>query len=168
MDVLEYWEPELDWERFAQGELGSNFWHLFTQFVRLCHAFTHWGEVAKTVSRERSPASLYPESRYTRSKRKAEREAKVKGFEGHKYRAAYLAAEKLSEMGRLLDSVRGPEERLYCALRIAIEAPLSRHERGHFGAAAFNSFDAKSELVGKPEEIARRWRSAVNDPLTLS
>jgi hypothetical protein len=171
MDVLEYWEPSIDWSRFDQGDLHSDLWNPFTKLVRLCHAYGYWDDLAKGARRERPPAPPYPESRNGRTKRKAEHKRLINGHEDHKYRAAYLAAEKLSEICALFTegtsfSPEGPELKCYLALELAVES-RPRHERGHYRAAAFDSFDAKVELIGDPVPIAQRWREAVRDPLTL-
>jgi hypothetical protein len=164
MDVLQYWEPNIDWSKFARGDLDSTFWSPFTQLVRLCHAYKHWDEIAKHARRERAPAPLYPESRYGKAKRKKEHALLISGHEGHKYRAAYLAADKLSSMQSV--SPAGPELKCYLALVLAIEC--RRYESGHYRAAAFDSFDAKVELSGDPLPIAQRWREAVSDRLIVT
>ena len=63
-------------------------------------------------------------------------------------------------------SPEGPEWKCYLALELAVES-RPRYEHGHYRAAAFDSFDAKVELIGDPFPIAQRWREAVWDPLTL-
>jgi hypothetical protein len=172
MDVLEYWEPSIDWSRFDQGDLHSDIWNPFTKLVRLCHAFRYWDDAAESARRERVPAPINPESRSSRTKRKAEYGLVIKGLKDHKVRAAYLAAEKLSEIHSLLRrepsfSPEGPEWKCYLALECAVES-LPHYERGHYGAAAFDSFDAKVELTGDPFPIAQRWREAVQDPLAAT
>jgi hypothetical protein len=171
MDVLEHWEPSIDWSLFNQGDLHSALWNPFTQLVKLCHAYKHWDEVAKTVRRERAPTPLYPESRYGRTKRKMEHRGLIRGHEDHKFRAAYLAAEKISAMRSLFTvdtpfsfSSEGPEWKCYLALEFAVES-RPRHEHGHYRAAAFDTFDANVELIGDPIPIAQRWRMAARDPL---
>jgi hypothetical protein len=72
MDVLEYWEPNINWELFNQATLHASFWKPFTELVRLCHSYKHWDEAAKYARRERLVRPLYPESRYGRAKRKQE------------------------------------------------------------------------------------------------
>jgi hypothetical protein len=173
MDVLAHWEPNIDWSKFKRGDLHSALWTPFTELVRLCHAYNHWDEVAKSARKERAPAPLHPESRYGRRKRKMEQKWLVHGHEDHKYRAAYLAAEKLSEIRSLFTvddgrfSPEGPEFKCYLALEFAVES-RPRHERGHYRAVAFDSFDAKVELIGDPIPIAKRWREVVRDPLTVA
>lgn len=169
MDVLAYWEPDLALDGFKQGNLASSFWVPFLSLVKLCHSFRYWDQAAKTSRRAGPPASLYPETRYSKDKRKREWSDEIRKREDHKYRAAYLAAETLAEICKFFEvgtslSPEGPEWKCYLALRLAIE-PFPRHERGHYCAAAFDSFDAVAELLGEPEDIARRWRAAVGDPL---
>jgi hypothetical protein len=171
MDVLEHWEPSIDWSLFNQGDLHSALWYPFTQLVALCHAYKHWDDVAKNIRRERPPAPLYPESRYGRTKRKNEHRSLINSNEDHKYRAAYLAAEKISTIRSLFIvgsafsfSPEGPEWKCYLAVEFAVES-RPRHESGHYRAVAFDSFDAKVELLGDPFPIAQRWRMAARDPL---
>jgi hypothetical protein len=169
MDVLEYWQPSINWDHFNQGDLHTSFWSIFTELVRLCHSYKHWDEAAKFARRERSPAPHYPESRHRQTKGKEERKRLIDGHEDHKFRAAYLAAEKLGEMRSLFAvgasfTSEGPEWKCYVALECAIES-RPRHEHGHYRAGAFDTFDAKAELVGDAFPIAQRWRTAVGDPL---
>jgi hypothetical protein len=170
MDVLEYWEPNINWELFNQATLHASFWKPFTELVRLCHSYKHWDEAAKYARRERLVRPLYPESRYGRAKRKQEQATQIGGHEDHKFRAAFLAAEKLDDMRALFTggtsfTPEGPEWKCYVALECAIES-RPRHERGHYRAGAFDTFDASTELVGDSFPIAQRWRAAVGDPLS--
>jgi hypothetical protein len=163
------WKPNVNWDHFNQGDLHARFWRPFTELIRLCHSYKHWDEAAKYARRERLVRPLYPESRYGRAKRKQEQASQIGGHEDHKFRAAFLAAEKIGQMQSLFpDSTfppEGPEWKCYVALRCAID-PYPRHERGHYRAGAFNTFDARAELVGDPFPIAQRWRAAVGDPLS--
>ncbi len=169
MDVLAYWTPQIDWTRFRQGGLADAFWQRFKQLVMLCHAYKHWDDASNEAARTRPPKPFYPESRYGRSKRLAEHARGVEEIRDHKYRAAYLACDKIAELSKLFEvgtilSPQGPEWRCYLALHFAVE-PLPQHERSHCRAAAFENFDADAELVGEPLEIARRWRHAAGDAL---
>jgi hypothetical protein len=170
MDVLEHWEPDINWDHFDQGDLHARFWKPFTELVMLCHSFKHWDEAAKMARRQRPSAPLYPDTRYGKEKRRKEHKDEIKGHEDHQYGAAYLAAEKLGEMYSLF--ARGSpftRERLewkcYVALECAIES-RPYHKRGHYRAGAFETFNSRSELVGDPFLIAQRWRAAVGDPLS--
>src|SRR5208282_5858709 len=141
MDVLQYYDPPIDWSKFAQGPLRSDFWNMFRNVVRLCHAYKHWDEEAKREQRTRPPSPLYPLSRYGRQKQASEKRDAVRRLEGHKYRAAFSVSEVISNMTRLFEigttlSPEGPEFKCYRALVLAIE-PYPRHERAHCRAGAF-------------------------------
>jgi hypothetical protein len=92
------------------------------------------------LERPRGPRWVTTSSAGGRTKRKREHRPSISGHEDHKYRAAYLAAEKLSAMRSLFTvgtsfSPEGPEWKCYLALELAIES-RPRHERGHYRAAA--------------------------------
>jgi hypothetical protein len=92
------------------------------------------------LERPRGPRWVTTSSAGGRTKRKREHRPSISGHEDHKYRAAYLAAEKLSAMRSLFRvgtsfSPEGPEWKWYLALELAIES-RPRHERGHYRAAA--------------------------------
>jgi hypothetical protein len=142
MDVLDYWNPPIDWSRFQQGGLSDAMWRHFRELVRFCNAHRHWEEAA----------------RQARSTRGREQKNAIDECKGRMYRAAFRVQEEMSTMATLIsdEDVEKPDGVLYFALRRAI-APFPNHEKARCGAAAVDSFDANQELKGEPPEIAKRW-----------
>ncbi len=104
------------------------------------------------------PSIYGKESKYQRDKRRHEWKRKIECAEGHMYRAAYLAAERIATMSYLLndDSKNTPDWNLYWALRLAVRHQPN-HTRARCKAAAFETFKANAELEGDPLEMASRW-----------
>ncbi len=159
MDVLQYWHPAIDWTQFSQGTLSDGVWHHFCQLVQLCHAHQHWHEAARKIRLSPPGASFYgQESKYQRNKRRHEWKREIERAEGHMYRAAYLAAEKICAMSYLLtpNDEGTPDWNLYWALRLAVQHQPN-HTQARCKVAAFEAFDADNEIIGEPLQIARRW-----------
>jgi hypothetical protein len=158
MDVLDYWHPQIDWSRFRRGAISNEMWTHFQQFVQLCHAYRHWQHVTVKMRVPPPRPSIDAESEYVRKKHRNEWKNEVHRSEGHLYRAAHLAADKMAAMSRLIGDAdpHGPDWKLYAALRLAV-APFPKHERGRFSAAALRAFDADRELQDRSDEIASRW-----------
>jgi hypothetical protein len=170
MDVLEYWVPDIDWAQFHAGPVSAEMWTRFKQLVQLCHAYRYWQGVARQQRREPLSRPLYPESKYMRNKRRHEHRRNIERSEGHMYRAAYLAAEKMAEMSFLIskDDEGKPDWNLWWSLRLALAYQPS-HERARCNAAAFEEFTADQELRnGDPLMIANRWleRAGYTDRLS--
>lgn len=159
MDVLKYWRPSIDWSQFQQGSVSDQTWSHFCDVVQLCHAHGHWKEIAGEIRKTPPGRPIYgTESTYQRNKRRHEWKREIERAEGHMHRAGFLAAEKMAAMSYLLtpDDEGTPNWNLYGALRLAVRHH-PHHETGRFKAAAFQSFDADSELQGEIKEIAVRW-----------
>jgi hypothetical protein len=157
MDVLEYWRPHIDWSRFDQGAIPDEIWERFKELVQLCHAYHYWQEATRAQRAARPPRPLYEESAYKRRKRQQEWKRQIDQCEGHMYRAAYLAAEKMAEMSYLVTNDRAnPAWTLWLALWLAL-AYQPNHERARCNAAAFGEFRVEAELHGSAEEIAAGW-----------
>ncbi len=161
MDVLEYWHPVVDWTGFKQGAVSEAMWQYFYRVVQLCHAQVHWEKVAQGIRLKPPGPSIYPESKYQSKKRRDEWKREIAGAERHMHRAAFLASEEIAGMSYLLtkDDDNSADRRMYLALRIGVRHLLD-HAHARFKVAAFNSFDADTELAGDPEDIARRWSQA--------
>jgi hypothetical protein len=165
MDVLEHWQPSIDWTKFKQGPVSDAVWSDFRDLVQLCHAYRHWKEETRTRQASPPVRPMYPESGYKRRKRREERRLEIRRAEDHMFRAAYLAADKLAMMSNWLDrdsEHNAADSKLYLALRFAI-APFP-HERGRCSAAAFEAFDAASELSSPPQDSANRWLDRAGYP----
>ena len=158
-EVLRYWHPQIDGSRFHKGAISDEMWVHFKQFVQLCHAYRHWQQVSFKLRFPPPRQSREVGSNHSRKKRYNEWRSEICRSEGHMYNAAYLAADKMTDMSRLIGDA-GQDDRLdwklYTALRLAVD-PFPKHERGRFSAAAFRAFDADCELQGKSEEIASKW-----------
>jgi hypothetical protein len=74
------------------------------------------------------------------------------------HRAAFLAAETIAGMSYLLtkEDEGKPDWNMYWALCVAVRHQPN-HTQARCKAAAFETFDADTELKGDPVEIARRW-----------
>jgi hypothetical protein len=158
LDVLEHWQPSIDWTDFKQGALTEQTWVIFRHLVQFCHAHEHWQEVVQQIRFAPPRASPYePESRYLRRKIADDWNLQILHTEKHMKRAAFLTVEKIKEMSHLLsDADKGsPDWNICRALHLSL-----RHQPIRCKIAAFKSFDADSELRGEPLEIARRWSSA--------
>jgi hypothetical protein len=162
MDVLEYWQPSIDWTKFKQGPVSDTMWSDFRELVQLCHAYRHWQEAAQSQQASLPSPPPYPKRNHLRSKRRRERKVENRQIERHMLRAAYLAAQKMAVMSNRLGPDRehpAADYKLYLALLLAI-APLPNHELARCRAVAFEAFDAASELSGSPQDSARRWLKA--------
>jgi len=159
MDVLQYWRPTISWSGFRQGVLPDAIWSAFKDLVQLCHAHRHWQAEARKIRYQGPPRSYSPqETKNMLTKRRRQWEGEISKAEGHMYRAAYLAAEKISAISYLLTAADEgtPGSKLYVSLAIAV-GHQPNHDRARCGVAAFDSFDADSELAGDPAEIVQRW-----------
>jgi hypothetical protein len=156
MDVLEYWNPNIDWSKFDQGSITDDIWKHFKELVQLCHAFRHWEEATTDI--RLSPPRQWewpPESARQFKKRQDQWKAEVRRREGHMNRAGFLADQQIAEMSYLVskDDEGTSAWKMYFALRVAVaEAPHLRCK-----AAAFEGFNANGELDGEVAEIALRW-----------
>jgi len=109
---------------------------------------------------------LYTESDYQRRKRHRESESHIKQDENHKYRAAFLAAEKIWAIaGMVQERENTPDWHFSLALikgvgAKAISNTLTGHERANFDVLAFDEFDANAEVSSDPDGTASRWREA--------
>jgi hypothetical protein len=166
MDVLEYWQPSIDWTKFKQGPVSNAMWSDFRELVQLCHAYRHWQEAAQSQQASLPGSTTYSERSHMRSRRRRERRVENRQIEGHMLRAAYLAAEKMAVMSKRLGPDRehpAADYKLYLTLLLAI-APLPNHERARCRAAAFEAFNAATELSGSPQDSARRWLDQAGYP----
>lgn len=166
MDVLEYYDPLIDWRQFSQGGVSDDVWRAFCDAVRLCHSYRYWKEAAVQTRRSRPPVPFYDESKYMRRKRRQEWELGIKGHENHMYRAAFLAAEKLWKIADMVrDRKDSPDWHFSLALMHGVGAKaimntMTGHQRADFGVLAFDRFDADAEVSSDPAATARRWREA--------
>src|SRR5258707_13598179 len=69
MDVLEYWEPRVDWSQFDQGTIPDEMWQRFKQLVQLCHAHRYWRERKRAPRAAPQPRAGYKEGADQRRKR---------------------------------------------------------------------------------------------------
>jgi len=160
MDVLEYWQPTIDWSKFKQGGVSDAMWRGFCDVVQLCHAREYWREAAEKRRLTRLPKSMNRESEYTRRKRRNEWKAQGDRLVGHMNCAGHRIQEKMAQLSTLFEaSDQGkPDWTMWFALRLAVrDQPF--HERSRSGAAAFEEFDADEQLHGEPAKIAQRWLS---------
>jgi hypothetical protein len=153
MDVLEYWSPDIDWNRFTRGPLSSPMWSQFKQLAQLCHAHQHWSEEVRRI--RLSPPRRSDVGEENIERRRAQWQHEVERAEGHMHRAATLAAEKMSGMRRLVQGGT-PERKLFDALSLATDL-LGYHANARCWAAAFDSFDGTEELADDAQVIADRW-----------
>jgi hypothetical protein len=61
LDILEFWQPAIDWERFKQGPVSDAVWDQFKQVVIWCHAFRHWTEDARAKRSSPPICTIFPE-----------------------------------------------------------------------------------------------------------
>jgi hypothetical protein len=114
MDVLEYWQPQIDWDRFNQGPLSSDVWACFCDAVKLCHALKYWKDAVKLHDRNPSrPSPFYIESAYGRRKRISEHKAQRDELRGHMLRAAFLAAGKILSIAHMVQKREGTPDWLF-------------------------------------------------------
>jgi hypothetical protein len=162
MDVLEYWQPQIDWGRFNQGPLSSDVWACFCDAVKLCHAFKCWKDAVRLHDRNPS-RPYYEESAYGRRKRISEHKAQRETLRGHMLRAAFLAAGKILSIAHMAQRREGTPDLLFSIALIKsvgteiVTDPMRGHERAHFDALAFQMFDATTELTQNSDEMAERW-----------
>lgn len=159
MDVLQYWQPTIDWTKFDQGGVSGEMWAKFKELVQLCQAYQHWEKATHEARRERPSRPLHGESAYMRRKHQAEWKRRAEVPEGHINRAGFLAASKIAEMSYLI----GPSDKgsadgtMWIALRLTAAYRPLRENEGRYNALAFKSFNANDELQGEPPQIAVRW-----------
>jgi hypothetical protein len=157
MDVLEYWQPNIDWSRFEQGAIPADAWGFFKRVVQLSHSAQHWSTAVANRRREQVSRPIYPESAYMRRKHVAERRSEITGLETHQHRAAYLAADQLAQMS-YLDSVvadEGFSQKLFWAMRFF--CPENAYVNGRFDVLAFDAFTSDVDLAGDIREVVSRW-----------
>ena len=165
MDVLEYYMPDIDWQRFRQGPISDDVWSEFRDVLQLCHAYKHWKDVARVTRRSRpSSSSLDRESAYQRRKNREEWKYQIEQDEGHMYRAAYLAAEKIWAIAGMMEGRQDtPDWHFSLALvnSVGLRAGTDTdYERANFDVLAFDEFDADAEVSSDPGAMASRWRDA--------
>ena len=167
MDVLQFWEPEIDWKEFHQGAISPDVWAKFQELVRLCHAFKYWKDAAREHDRHPSrPDPFYKESAYGRRKRLEEAKFQRDSLKGHMHRAAFLAAGRLWTIIDFVQDRKGTSDWvLSLALvesvgSVVITDTMRGHERAEFDVLAFNKFDASTEIGDDLSEMAARWRSS--------
>jgi hypothetical protein len=154
-DILEFWNPRIDWSNFRQGPVSDTVWEHFKWVMVWCHVFRHWD--ADVEERRRSPPrrTIFPEeSDRDFRKRKEQWQRDNARCERYKYRALYHANTKIAEMSHL-DAVAkwtpdAPDQKLWSALRTVML-------NGKPAACAFESFDAEQELKDGAEAVASRW-----------
>ena len=84
-DVLMYWSPDIDWSFFNKQEFDERTWYEFQDFIKLCHAVVHWGNLHKSAERDR---------RYTSDPSiKRQYVKQIQKYDTHHGRARFLAAE---------------------------------------------------------------------------
>ena len=167
MDVLEYYTPQIDWERFQQGPISDDVWSAFRDALVLCHAYKHWKGVGRETRRSvPGPSPFYSESAYQRRKRRREGALHIEQNEKRMYRAAFLAAEKFGAIaGMVQGRMDKPDWNFSLALIKSVGAevithPLTGHERANFDVLAFDEFDANAEVSSDPDAMASHWREA--------
>src|SRR5580704_4318349 len=156
MDVLEFWQPTIQWNEFRRGAVSESLWQSFCQTVRLCHAACHWERGHREESMAVPRMSLQPrETRRDFKNRHREWKREVQRRDAHMHRAEYLADSKVAEMSHLLRSADpgSADWKLWRALRCTI----GRRPKMRCKAAAFASFDSVQELEDEWEQIALRW-----------
>jgi hypothetical protein len=159
MDVLEHWQPQIDWTLFEQGCISPDVWDSFRKLILLCHAFKYWNNAARSF---RPSRPYFEESTYGRRKRKAADELQRKQLIGHKYRAAFLAAGMIYKIADLVQAREGTADwtlslALFNSVSEIIDT-LQGHERADFSVLAFEQFDVTTEINGGPSEIAKVWK----------
>lgn len=156
-DVLEYWQPMIDWSCFAQGAISDGMWLTFKDLVLLCHCCEHWCETVRSLRITRPPLRLYtPDGRKAHQH---EWKRSIRACEGHMHRAAYLADEKIAEMSYLIGPPAdkgNPDWNLYWAASLSIGRSLG-HERARYKSVAFDAFDAAELSEFDPSVIATQW-----------
>src|SRR5262249_6185048 len=133
--------------------------------VQLCHVHQYWQKELSDYRRQQ----LQDRNRWMfenvnpGATRWSGRRPSIRGgVPGKKWgQAAFLANEKLKLMESLLKpektSADSPDNKLHMALWRAIW-PLPEYWYGQFALAAFEGFDASSELQDTADKIADRWR----------
>ena len=161
MDVLEYYYPKIDWERFSQDSITNDVWSIFCEIIMLCHAYKHWKVVGREHGRQRYQALHYTESTYGRRKRKDERKAEAATFADHRDRAAFLAAERLWKIANLVGDRKDSQDwNLSLALMLAVGLNnKTKHERANFDVLAFDQFEAMNEVTGDLVAMVEKWRA---------
>jgi hypothetical protein len=162
MDVLEYWQPQIDWDRFNQGPLSSDVWACFCDAVKLCHAFKYWKHAVRLHDRNPS-RPFYKESAYGRKKRISEHKVQRENLRNHMLRAAFLATGKILSIALMAQRREGIPDLLFSVALIKsvgteiVEDTMRGHERARFDVLAFQTFDAITELTQNADEMAERW-----------
>ncbi len=169
MDVLEHWQPKLDWSLFHQGALSADVWASFSGLVTLCHAFKHWKELVREHDTHLSrPDPFYKESAYAKQKRIDQHKLQKSRLECHMYRAAFLAAGQIRKILELVQQRNSIPDFTLIAALIETVGPqvvantVSGHESARFELIALNEFDA-TVIYGDPIAVANRWRSTARD-----
>ncbi len=166
MDVLAYYTPRIDWERFQRGPISDDVWSAFRDVLLLCHAYRHWKAVVTETRRSGPPPPpLYAESTYLRRKRRREWNLQIEQEETHMYRAAFLAAQKLWAIAGIVQGRKDmPDWHFSLALMKGVGEAITNtstgHERANFDVLAFDEFDANAEVSSDPDAMASRWREA--------
>jgi hypothetical protein len=166
LDVLAYWTPQIEWERFDCGAISVDVWERFRRTVLLCHAIKHW-ETAIHSKRLEPPRhySFPPEDRVEFRKRQNAWQSEIRDLEGHRNRAAFLASDEVAHISYAgtnasakddasAAAAKGtPDWKLWISAKIAVS--------GRPTSLAFEAFDADRELAGEPNETAKRWLKQV-------
>ena len=163
MDGLGEWEPTISWGNFKQGAVSDDMWRSFKQVVRLCHASCHWEQEKRKL--RTAPKKWSHESTRNFNQRREGWRDEFRRCEGHMNRAQSLAVSTMVEMRSHIDgdNLMSPDSRLCLALIKAVRGqPQMRCK-----VAAFNAFDADTELAGGWEQIADRWLIAAGYSATM-
>ena len=154
LDILEFWEPEIEWARFKQGSVSDAVWNRLRRVVILCHAFRHWDQDAGAKRSSPPRHLIFPEESSQDFKgRQAQWKRDIEQSETYKHRAKHLASDevaKLAFLGTNAEGTKGtPDWKLWYASRLMVAANPA--------AGAFDSFDADKELKDEVDVIASRW-----------
>jgi hypothetical protein len=164
MDVLQYYQPQLDWMRFKQGELSDDVWADLCALIVLAHAHRYWKDAVRALRLQRPVSPLYKQSAYQKRKAKGDHQAEIRSLENRYYRAAFLAAGKVMAICSKAHTRTGSADynlSIAVVKTVGIQVvsnSISGHERAEFYALAFDHFDVTVEEMTSPEKLALRWR----------
>ena len=155
MDVLAFYMPKIDWEKFSRGTVLKQTWSKFKEVVLLCHAAAHWERKLHTT-RDKQPTDAL--SRSDMIDWEKENARAIHHIEMHMRRANFLATEKILEMGDALPAQYdgSASAKLFVALRASVGIQANDGS-AQCVLVCFHEFDATEELAGEPIAIVKRW-----------
>jgi hypothetical protein len=155
MDILEFWQPAIDWDRFKQGPVSDEAWDCFKQVVIWCHVFRHWTEDEDAKRRSPPRRLIFPEeSAQDFKNRQAQWGRDIEQSVTYQHRAMHLAKGEVAKPSFLDTVAKGTPDTVDGKLYFALKAVMLN---GNPSACAFEIFDAEQELQDKPEAVVSHW-----------